>query len=83
MGGKKSRSEKKVSIKQLIEESDDDDEVISYIRTIIPLTIYQSQMMKWRLEALMIISGMLFILPLELMLILFYFSESHPVSIKM
>ena len=30
MGGKKSSSEKKVSIKQLIEESDDDDEVISY-----------------------------------------------------
>ena len=46
MGGKKSRSEKKVSIKQLIEESDDNDEVISYVRTIIPLTIYQSQMMK-------------------------------------
>ena len=31
MGGKKSRSEKKVSTKQLIEESDD-DEVISNIR---------------------------------------------------
>ena len=30
--GKKSRSEKKVSTKQLIEESDDDDEVISNVR---------------------------------------------------
>ena len=31
MGGKKSRSEKKVSTKQLTEVSDDDDEVISYV----------------------------------------------------
>ena len=32
MGLKKSRSEKKVATKQLIEESDDDDEVISNVR---------------------------------------------------
>ena len=70
-GRKKSRSEKKVLTKQLIEESDDDDEVISNVGAIISLTIYQSQVMKWRLEALMIISGMLFILLIELISILF------------
>ena len=63
---KKSRSEKKVWTKQLIEESGSNDEVISNVRGIIPLAIDQSWMMKWRLEALMIISGMLFILLLEL-----------------
>ena len=71
MKGKKSRSENKVSAKQLIEESDDNDEVISNLGAIIPLTIYKSWMMKWKLEALMIISGMLFILPLELISIFF------------
>ena len=70
-GKKKSRSEKKVLTKQLIEESDDNDQVISKSGATIPLKIYLSWMMKWRLEALMIISGMLFILRLELISILF------------
>ena len=65
---KKSSSKKKISKKQLVEESYNDDKVISNVGA---LTIYQSLMVKYGLEALMIISGMLFILLLELISILF------------
>ena len=93
MRGKKSLSEKKVLTKQLIEESDDDDdEVISNAGAIIPLTIPQSRMMKWRLKVLMIISGMLFYFAINLHTFLVeqvacFINElatfqSHPVSIR-
>ena len=66
---------KKVSKKQSVEESDDDDddndEVISNVGGNNSTDDLSEPHVKWRLEALMIISGMLFILPLELISILF------------
>ena len=66
---------KKVSKKQSVEESDDDDddddEVISNVGGNNSTDDLSEPDVKWRLEALMIISGMLFILPLELISILF------------
>ena len=70
-GGKKSRSEKKVSSKQLIEESDDDDEVISNIGGNNSTGDLSELDYEMETGTLMIISGMLFILPLELISILF------------
>ena len=68
---KKSRSERKVSKKQLIEESDNDDALISNVGGNNSTDDFSERMMKWRLGTLMIISGMLFILLLELTSILF------------
>ena len=63
---------KKVSKKQSVEESDDDDdEVISNVGGNNSTDDLSELDVKWRLEALMIISGMLFILPLELISVLF------------
>ena len=70
-GGKKTRPEKKVSTKQLIEESSDNDEAINNDGGNNSTEDLSEPMMKWRLEALMIILGMLFILPLELISIFF------------
>ena len=68
---KKSRSEKKVSTKQLIEESGDNDEAINNDGGNNSTEDLSEPMMEWRLEALMIILGMLFILLLELISIFF------------
>ena len=68
---KKSWSERKVSKKQLIEESNDNDEVISNVGGNNFIDDLSDRMMKWQLEVLMIISRILFILPLELISILF------------
>ena len=68
---KKSRPEQKVSTKQLIEESGDYDEAINNDGGNNSTEDLSEPMMKWRLEALMIILGMLFILPLELISIFF------------
>ena len=65
------RKIKKIQVRKGLDKESDDDEVISNFGSIIPLMIYQSRMMKWRLEAFMIISGMIFILQLELISILF------------
>ena len=65
-GRKKSRAERKVLKKQLIEESDDDDSVISNFEGN-NFTDYLSELDdEMETEALMIISGMFFILPLVL-----------------
>ena len=69
--GKKSRSEKKVSTKQLIEESDDDDEVISNVggnNSTDDLSEPDDEMETGSINDN---SGMLIILPLELISILF------------